>query len=263
MTLFFDALVRWGRGVACCSFILGLSACGGAFPDGDGSNRQLTSPPAGFELVGTWVDNYGGTTVLDEATWGSAELAQFDNDDNWAITQMPADDEWNPSKFSQVVWTETTQEAFWTCTVAYGLESVEEAVNAESITDDFDPASGGCRGFAWTRMQRELEVAGTWSSEWGEEAISGTRWDSAALRAWSNLDNWAITQMPADDEWNPSKFSRVVWTEAVDGAFFYCIVAYGLETQAEAEATENTPDTSDPATGGCGDFPWTALNVTE
>jgi hypothetical protein len=255
MTLSSSVLVRWGRGFCYGLVSLMFTAC---VVQTGGNNS-----PAPFELVGTWVDNYGGTTALGQHSWGRAELIAYDNIDNWAVTQMPEDDEWNPSKFSLVVWTEATNETFWTCTVADGLDSEDEAFAQEITADARDPATSGCGDFAWTRMQRELEVVGHWESEWGSEIIDGTSWGTAAVRAWNNLDNWVILQMPETDEWNPSKYSRQIWTEALDGTFYYCTVAYGLGTHEEAEAAHNTADASDPATSGCGDFAWTALSLSK
>jgi len=108
--------------------------------------------------------------------------------------------------------------------------------------------------------QGPIEVGGTWASNFGfDETISDTGWGTAAIISFDNSKNFAITQQPADDMFNPSKFSKVVWTEPELDRFFYCTVAFGLATADEAEASTKSADASDPANGGCGGFSWTKL----
>jgi hypothetical protein len=109
-----------------------------------------------------------------------------------------------------------------------------------------------------------LEVAGTWQSMWGSEEIGaqvGDAWGSATLIEFDNEAKYAILQNPPDAEWNPDAYSRVVWTEPEDGSFFYCTVAFGLETLEEARESTATADATDPESGGCGDFEWTRLDA--
>jgi hypothetical protein len=104
-----------------------------------------------------------------------------------------------------------------------------------------------------------IEIAGSWSSQWGDETIGETHWNTASLIRFDNTENTAMTQMPADDEYNPSKFSNTVWTEPVDGSFYYCTFIYGLANEADAQAASNTTDANDLDGEGCGGFPWTKL----
>lgn len=108
-----------------------------------------------------------------------------------------------------------------------------------------------------------LEVTGSWASEWGEHKIDSTVWGLDVVHDYDNADNWAVVQLPASDEWNPSKFMKSVWTEPTEDGFYTCIVAYGFDTLDEALSAEDTSDDSDPDTGGCGDFPWTMLTPTD
>ena len=59
------------------------------------------------------------------------------------------------------------------------------------------PPSGG-------EGDRVIEIAGNWNSQWGEESIGETHWNTAALISFDNTSNTAITQMPDDDEYNPT-----------------------------------------------------------
>ena len=106
-----------------------------------------------------------------------------------------------------------------------------------------------------------IEIAGDWNSQWGEESIGKTHWNSATLVSFDNTANMAITQMPADDEYNPNKFSKSVWTEPVDGSFYYCTFVYGLASESDAKAAPNTSDVNDLDGEGCGGFSWTKLEA--
>jgi hypothetical protein len=70
-----------------------------------------------------------------------------------------------------------------------------------------------------------------------------------------------VTQNPEDSEWDPSKYSKIVWTEIADDfSWYYCIVDFGKDTAEEARDSEQTADDSDPASQGCGgDFSWTKM----
>ena len=106
-----------------------------------------------------------------------------------------------------------------------------------------------------------IEIAGNWNSQWGEENIGETHWNTATLISFDNSSNTAITQMPVDDEYNPSKFSKSVWTEPVDGSFYYCTFVYGLASETDALAASNTTDANDLEGEGCGGFSWTKLEA--
>ena len=71
-----------------------------------------------------------------------------------AVVQLPEDDEFNPNKYSRYVWTEPTNESFYYCTVDFGLETLDEALMSTTQADPSDPETGGCGGFAWTKLVR-------------------------------------------------------------------------------------------------------------
>ena len=109
-------------------------------------------------------------------------------------------------------------------------------------------------------MQGALEVEGQWGSAFGGvDEIGEGKWGGAAVVEYNNEENWAITQLPETDEFNPSKFNKLVWTEPKDNEFYYCWVDFGLDSAAEAKATDKTADVS-KLDDGCGGFPWTKLS---
>ena len=110
----------------------------------------------------------------------------------------------------------------------------------------------------------EIEISGRWQSGFGgTEEISSdawvTAWSTLAIVSFDNDTNVAIVQNPPDDAFFPDKFSKIEWTEIEADQFFYCTIDFGLDTAEAAEQSENRADSTDPATTGCGGFPWTDL----
>lgn len=236
---------------ACLVF---ASGCGGNGDDDDGMVAT-----GSLEVAGTWASNFGTDETITDDVWGAAAIVKFDNRENYAITQQPADDEFNPNKFSKVVWTEPSGDRFHYCIVDYGLDTAEEAENTTKTADQAD-LTAGCGGFPWTRLAEPIEIAGTFTSPFGMETISSHLWGTATVHEYDNDGNWALTQWPSDDMYNPDKFNRVVWTEPAGGSFYYCIVDFGRDTLEEVKTSTQTADASDPENAGCGSFPWTALS---
>lgn len=216
-----------------------------------------------FELEGLWATNFIYQDDVSSILWNAQAIVSFSNQENVAITQNPPDDPWGPSLFSKLVWTEPVAGEFYYCFVDFGRATADEAAASENVADASDPETSGCGPFSWTRAFPAIELNGNWVSDFGTEVIDSFVWDAGFMKldvvAYDNGTNTAITQNPADDAWNPSKFNKVVWTEPTDGAFYYCIVAFGLDSDAAAWASEASADATDPATGGCGGFPWTRL----
>ncbi len=110
-----------------------------------------------------------------------------------------------------------------------------------------------------------LEIIGRWHSNWGgDEVVTASSWTSygtTAIIDYDNVHSWLITQNAANASYNPSQFSKIVWTKPSGGSFYYCIVDFGLATAAAARASTKTADASDPATSGCGGYSWTKLST--
>jgi len=110
-----------------------------------------------------------------------------------------------------------------------------------------------------------IELAGMWTSMYGDETIDDTMWNGASLIRYDNAANEAITQdPPSEDDAGVAidgAFNKLVWTEPASDAFYYCWVAFGQASAADADANAMPADDSDPDNGGCGDadFPWTKL----
>ena len=140
------------------------------------------------------------------------------------------------------------------------------------------------------KSETEIEVVGLWNAtavgHWSQTNISAEHWESYTIEECDNDANWVIVRMPDDHEHNPNTHSKRVWTDLdQDGSFYYCEIAYGLETEnmtralewpmdevcdAEEHDSENGEkkylcfrnstsqlDDSNPGEGGCGNFSWT------
>lgn len=218
-------------------------------------------------IAGLWASIYGREEITS-SFWGAGVVVEFSNTERWVVTQNAADAEYSPSKFNKIVWTELAEDgSFFYCTVDFGLDTLELAKGSEKVADASAPADGGCGDFAWTQLidNTSLEIVGDYNSNF-DAAESFTEnefvsYATSAIIGYNNAQNIMVTQNAEDAEYDPSKFSKIVWTEpADDGSFHYCIAAFGFDTEADAWSSDAVADPSSPDEGGCGDFPWTKLS---
>ncbi|MCA9515548.1 MAG: hypothetical protein KC635_11445 [Myxococcales bacterium] len=229
------------------SLALGLGACSEA--EGD---------PAGpASITGRWLNAWGYEETISATAWNDGAIVAFDPEARVAVVQSPAWDPYTPGKFARHEWTAPTADGtFFYCTAAFGLPTAEAALAAPAA-DATDPGNGGCGGFSWTHLTPAIAVSGRWATDFAfDEVVSSTAWTGATVVSYDNAAHVAISQLPADDEYNPSKFQKTVWIGPTDGEVWFCTVAFGLDT---ADAAAAAPDTSDPADldAGCGGFGWT------
>lgn len=247
-------------------WLVGCSDDGGMAVDAASVDAAAadTAIPATIEVTGRWANSYGFTEEISAELWGTAMLVKYDNDENFGITQNPPDDQYFPNKFNKHVWTELEGDQFYYCIIDFGKDSAAEAENTPNMADATEPESGGCGGFPWTRLAAAVEVHGSWTSNFGgTEDITSFDWSGSDITKYDNGLNFAITQSPADAEYFPGKFNKLVWTEPDGNGFFYCTVDFGKDTAEQAENTPNVADDTDPASGGCSGFPWTQLALPQ
>jgi len=105
-----------------------------------------------------------------------------------------------------------------------------------------------------------FELTGAWSSGFGDETISDTRWDGFCLQAvkrFDNTKNEAILETTGGEGCGAG-YSKVLWTDIANDAFDYCTAAFG-EASIDAAANKSTSAISADLTTGCGGFPWSHL----
>ncbi|HCH63142.1 MAG TPA: hypothetical protein DFR83_10080, partial [Deltaproteobacteria bacterium] len=112
----------------------------------------------------------------------------------------------------------------------------------------------------------DIAIAGPWLDNYGSDhLITNESWASyeggsvVHFTQFSNDAGFAIGQNDAVASYNPEKWSRYDWTTDTEGVLWYCSTAYDAETEADALAA-GPPDASDPASAGCGTFPWSSLS---
>lgn len=126
------------RLLAVLAAALFLSACG----------------PADVEVAGEWTSEFYPSLTITNEKWGENAIVSFDNAKRFAITQNPADAEWNAGKFNREVWVPATTGAFHWCTEAFAQDSAKAAEEATAKADAAD-LEAGCGGFSWTRLTRK------------------------------------------------------------------------------------------------------------
>jgi len=125
--------------------------------------------------------------------------------------------------------------------------------------------SGGAAGAAGaagaggegSNVPAPLEIIGEWVDDYGyDQIIDADSWNSATIVAYDNATNTVYAQNPASDPYNPSKFTKTVYTDLVSDSFYFCLIVYDAATLADAQNSTKTADASDPEHGGCSTFPW-------
>jgi poly(3-hydroxybutyrate) depolymerase len=106
-----------------------------------------------------------------------------------------------------------------------------------------------------------IELAGEWLSDFDEAlSIDNHMWGTSAIVEYDNTANWAITHYPEDDEYNPGKFARQLWTDIDADSFYHCTELFDAETAEAAKTAEATADPSDLA-NGCGGISWSNYSL--
>lgn len=126
----------------------GIVACG----ETDGEEAE-TEESEGIEVAGDWDTQFDTIETIDEEMWSFMYLVEYNNDERWAVTQNPDDDEHNPDLYNRLEWTPIENDVFHYCTVDFGLDSREDALNSEASADA-DDLETGCGGFEWTEMSK-------------------------------------------------------------------------------------------------------------
>ncbi len=123
--------------------------------DQNQNQNQNQDPEWEIEVAGTWENQFGLIEEIDDEIWDFMFVIDFDNDDRWAITQNPSDDDFNPDGYNRLVWTPIEGDVFYYCTVDFGLATEEDARTTDATGDASDLDGVGCNGFPWTRMERQ------------------------------------------------------------------------------------------------------------
>jgi len=125
-------------------------------PEGFECANGLCGKQVDIEVAGTWLDPYESPPlVITNTAWGTSSMSRYDNTARFAITQSPADDPYTANKWARQAWTRPVENVWYLCTVDYGLDTEEAAVNTTKTADPSSPDTGGCGAFPWSRMRRQ------------------------------------------------------------------------------------------------------------
>jgi hypothetical protein len=132
----------------------GAPAASGAGGDAAGAGGGPALEP--FELIGEWSNNFGSDELISAESWNTSRVADYDNERNVVYTQLPADDAYNPNKFTKILYTEPASDSFYYCWVEFSLDTLEAAKASLASADPSDPDNGGCGGsFPWTKATKK------------------------------------------------------------------------------------------------------------
>jgi hypothetical protein len=119
--------------------------------DGGGTGSAL-------EIAGRYQDDYGTLHSISDTAWnmdfGGTEsrfvVLSHSNAHHYLLAQNHPSNAFGGGLFSRFDWTRRGGE-LWFCQTAYDAPDWT-AVQAVPAADASDPASGGCAGFAWSRL---------------------------------------------------------------------------------------------------------------
>jgi hypothetical protein len=149
----------------CIVALISLVGCGetesddGTSENNDANQSNENPQPEGIEIAGVWDNQFGGVEEITDDSWDMGYLVQsievYDNDERFAITKNPDDAEYDPGKYNTIVWTAVVADVFHYCTIAFGLDTADDALNADNNADPGDLDGQGCGGFPWSKLTRQ------------------------------------------------------------------------------------------------------------
>jgi hypothetical protein len=223
----------------------------------DATSADAAAPA--IALIGTWHDEeFGGDLEITSTKFGAQTIIEFDNAERTAITQNPADDQYGPSKFSKQVWTAFMNGGFYQCAQDYGKDTAAEAKATTMKADPSDLAMGcGGSGFGWTHYIPSIEIKGDWKSDATDFVVTSDAFGTYQIESYDNAGDKAVIASGGGDA-GAASYGKLVWTVATPTRIYYCIVATGLATAAEAASSPASADANMP-TEGCNGGTWSPL----
>ncbi|MBU45455.1 MAG: hypothetical protein CMN76_19745 [Spirochaetaceae bacterium] len=123
------------------------------------STTTITTISAKSGTTGLWLD--------DDSSYSSCvRIIQFNNAEGVAITQNPSQNgacfssDPNKGKYNKVLFFPSTyngKDVFWNCTIAFGKDTVQAALDAEDTSNRTSPESSGCGSSPWSRLEARAE----------------------------------------------------------------------------------------------------------
>lgn len=236
----------------------------------------LTEGQGPIAISGEYDDGFGGFVRVETEgvgfTWFSGldvAITSYDNAAEWAVGQNSADDAWNPNLWSKFDWALGDEGVYW-CQTAYAAATEDDALAVASA--DRSDFLTGCGGFGWSLLvpgEGPHPLSGSWDDNYGgTHVIDEYTWTQTYAESdpylfnitqYNNGLGFIVAQNDPANEFAADLWSRFDWVTG-DDAIWYCQSIYDGATEDDALAGVS-PDSSDPATTGCGGGPWTQLTV--
>lgn len=151
---------------------------------------------------------------------------------------------------------------------ALTLAVVPAACSDSSSSDDGSDGSAGAAGSGGgpAGPTAPLSIAGVYEDNFGGgHVLDEEQWrqnisGSVSVFAVTDYDNdggFVIAQNDANNDFNPSLWSRFDWTW-FDGGLYFCQTVFDGATEDDA-ANATPADATDPTAGGCAGFTWSQL----
>ena len=110
-------------------------------------------------ISGSWVDEYGGTHIIDAWRWiteyGAFHVSQSDPMMGWLVAQNDSNNEYNPDLWSKFEWTTDSNGTVYYCQSAF--DAADEAAAIAAPNADITNPVTGCFGFPWTEITLDLQ----------------------------------------------------------------------------------------------------------
>jgi hypothetical protein len=131
------------------------AACGGNDGSDDDGGGGSGGGGAPLEIIGSYVDDFGGSHVITAETWTAVTLIfhvdSYDNASDFLIAQNDAENEFNPDLYSRFDWHDEAGQLHY-CQSVFDAASAEAA--AMAMSDRTDLATG-CGGFPWSKLMAQ------------------------------------------------------------------------------------------------------------
>lgn len=106
-----------------------------------------------MDLTGDFVDSWGTPHNISAFTWlmdtSLFHIGAYSNEEDWAVAQNDATNEYNPELYSKFEWTNNADGAWFYCQSAYDAATMEDAMAASADNTDLE---AGCGGFGWSEL---------------------------------------------------------------------------------------------------------------
>ena len=140
-------------------FALGFIAFTGLTTSAEAQGASCSaSPGMSPEILGTYVDDYGGLQAVSDHFWYSGGLVfedcSVDNVQHRIVAHNNLANKYNPGKFSRFEWTKNGNK-LWYCQIVFDADTEQAAASAPPA-DATHPSTGGCGTFAWSELIRIL-----------------------------------------------------------------------------------------------------------